>query len=66
MMPRMTVHSKVFQSGKLSWEELCDQAATFASKVGRENLINMSVAATGGGAMTGLGAHGVIVVWYWA
>jgi hypothetical protein len=49
-----------------SWEELCADAATFATSVGRERLINISVAAAGGVDLSGVGSRGVIVVWYWA
>jgi hypothetical protein len=61
----MTVQSQVFQSGTMSWEALCAQAAEFATAIGRDNLISISVAAAGGGDVFGLGANGVIVVWYW-
>ena len=40
-------------------------AHSAASEVGRERLINISVAAAGGTDMLGLGGTGVIVVWYW-
>ena len=61
----MTVHSQVFQSSTSSWEEMCADAAAFASNVGRERLINISVAAAGGGDLFGVGGKGVIIVWYW-
>ena len=37
----MTVQSRLFSSNSKSWEALCDEAATFASEVGRERLINI-------------------------
>jgi hypothetical protein len=49
----------------MSWEALCAEASEFATQVGRERLINISVAASGGTDMLGLGGTGVIVVWYW-
>jgi hypothetical protein len=46
-------------------EALGAEASAFASEVGRERLINISVAASGGTDALGLGGTGVIVVWYW-
>ena len=31
----MTVHTKVFQSATSTWEGLCEEAAAFATTVGR-------------------------------
>jgi hypothetical protein len=61
----MTVRHRVFESSTRSWDELCEEATAFASQVGRENLINISVAASGGSNVFGTGGNGVIVVWYW-
>jgi hypothetical protein len=61
----MSVQHRVFASSSKSWEALCDDASAFASEVGRERLINISVAASGGTDVFGLGGTGVIVVWYW-
>jgi hypothetical protein len=61
----MTVQYRLFESSSKSWETLCDEVAAFASEVGRERLINISVAASGGTDVLGLGGTGVIVVWYW-
>ena len=61
----MTVQSRVFSSSSMSWEALCSDASVFASEIGRERLINISVAASGGTDVFGLGGTGVIVVWYW-
>jgi hypothetical protein len=44
---------------------LCAEASAFASEIGHEKLINISVAASGGTDVFGLGGSGVIVVWYW-
>jgi hypothetical protein len=61
----MTVQSRQFTSSKKSWEALCAEASAFATEVGRERLINISVAASGGNEVFGFGGSGVIVVWYW-
>lgn len=62
----MTVSSRVFQSASLTWEQLSAEAAEFATSLGQERLINISVAAAGGSDTWGIGANGVIIVWYWA
>ena len=62
----MTVHSRLFSSNTKSWEALCAEACAFATEVGRERLINISVAASGGNEVFGFGGTGVILVWYWA
>jgi len=41
----MTVQSRQFKSRSKSWDELCAEASAFATQVGRERLINISVAA---------------------
>jgi hypothetical protein len=61
----MTVQSRQFASSSQSWEELCAEASAFATQVGRERLINISVAASGGSDVFGIGGTGVIVVWFW-
>ena len=61
----MTARHRIFESRTKSWEDLCNDATTFATEVGRERLINISVAASGGTEMFARGANGVIVVWYW-
>jgi hypothetical protein len=61
----MTARHRIFESRTKSWEELCEDATTFATEVGREKLINISVAASGGTEMFGHGGRGLIVVWYW-
>jgi hypothetical protein len=55
----------MFSSSSKAWEELFADASAFASDIGRERLINISVAASGGTDVFGLGGTGVIVVWYW-
>jgi hypothetical protein len=49
----------------MSWEKLAAEAAEFATQVGQERLINISVSASGGGQLSGFGGEGVIFVWYW-
>ena len=61
----MTVQSRLFSSSGKSWEALCAEASEFATEVGRERLISISVAASGGTDMFGLGGTGVVIVWYW-
>ena len=61
----MTAKHRIFESRTKSWEDLCKDATTFATEIGREKLINISVAASGGTNMLGSGGNGVIVVWYW-
>jgi hypothetical protein len=61
----MRVQSRVFVSSSKSWEDLCDEVAAFATDVGRERLINISVAASGGTELFAIGGKGVVVVWYW-
>ena len=55
----MTVKFELFRSSMKSWASLCEEAAEFASTVGRERLINISVSAAD------TGGEGVIFVWYW-
>jgi hypothetical protein len=53
----MRVRFKLFKSSLKSWTTLCEEAVAFATEVGPDRLINISVSA----ADTG----GVIFVWYW-
>jgi imidazolonepropionase-like amidohydrolase len=41
------VQHRIFESSSKSWETLCAEASAFASEIGRENLVNISVAASG-------------------
>jgi hypothetical protein len=61
----MQARYKLFSSAIKSWEDLCDEAAAFATEVGPQRLINISVSAAGGQNFFGSGAEGVIYVWYW-
>jgi hypothetical protein len=58
----MQVKCEHFGSGFTSWETLCAEAAAFATSVGRENLISISVSEFGEGSY---GSVGSIFVWYW-
>lgn len=62
---RFTVESRIFSSSSKSWEGLCAEASAFATEVGRERLITISAAASGGTDVFGLGGTGIVVVWYW-
>jgi hypothetical protein len=53
------VRHKLFKSTLKSWETLCEEAAAFASKVGKDRLINISV------TQGDTGGKGVIFVWFW-
>jgi hypothetical protein len=53
----MTARHRVFESMFTSWDNLCAEAGQFASEIGPEKLINISVAYSH--------TTGVIVVWYW-
>ena len=57
----MQVRHRLFRSTFKSWDSLCEEAAAFATEVGRDRLINISVSAAG----DNLGAEGTIFVWYW-
>jgi hypothetical protein len=61
----MTVRCKLFNSSTKNWDHLVAEASEFATSVGRERLINISVSASGGTDLFGLGAQGAIFVWYW-
>jgi hypothetical protein len=61
----MRVQCRKFTSSTKSWESLIAEASQYATEVGRERLINISVSAAGGSELFGAGAQGVIFVWYW-
>ena len=56
---RMQVRHKLFKSAFKSWDSLCEEAGTFATELGRDRLINISV------TLGDAGGQGVIFVWYW-
>jgi hypothetical protein len=53
----MKVKCQLFKSSVRSWDSLCEEAAEFATEIGRERLINISVSEDHN--------DGVIFVWYW-
>lgn len=55
----MQVRYRLFKSVMKSWEDLCAEAAAFASTIGHDRLINISV------SQADTGGQGVIFVWYW-
>jgi hypothetical protein len=59
------VQCKMFSSSTRQWNELVAEASEFASALGKERLINMSVSAAGGTDLFGIGGQGAIFVWYW-
>jgi hypothetical protein len=61
----MKVQCKMFSSSTRPWERLIEEATEFASNVGRDRLINISVSAAGGSDLFGVGGQGAIFVWYW-
>ena len=61
----MKLHSKIFASASMSWEEMCEEVSEFASTISKEQLVNISMAAAGGVDLGGAGARGTIIVWYW-
>ena len=48
------VQCKMFSSSTRKWDELVAEASEFASGVGKERLINMSVSASGGTDLFGI------------
>ena len=59
------VQCKLFSSSTRKWNELVEEASEFASSLGKERLINMSVSASGGTDLFGIGGQGAIFVWSW-
>jgi hypothetical protein len=55
----MQVRFKLFKSSFKTWESLSEEATAFATDVGRDRLINISV------SQADSGGQGVIFVWYW-
>ena len=44
----MTLKAKVFESSMKSWETMCGEVSDFASGIGPDRLLNISMAAAGG------------------
>jgi hypothetical protein len=57
MSPRPIVRFEVFRGTFASWNQLFEQAAEFASHIGRERLISISHSEDKD--------DGVVAVWYW-
>ena len=53
----MTVQFRLFRSSMSSWESLFEDAAAFATSIGRENVISISHSEDQN--------DGVVTVWYW-
>lgn len=49
---------KVFKSSWDSWDKLCQQAADFATTVGKDNVVNVSHSCCGSN-------DGTVTIWYW-
>jgi len=55
----------MFSSSTRKWEHLIEEASEFATTIGRDRLISVSVSSAGGTDLFGLGGQGAIFVWYW-
>ena len=53
----MRMQTKVFRATFKSWRARFDEAADFATKLGRERVISISYSSDGN--------DGVVAVWYW-
>jgi hypothetical protein len=53
----MEVRFETFRGTLKDWDTLFQEAADFASRIGRERLIGISHSSDGG--------DGVVTVWYW-
>jgi len=54
----MTADFRMFKGTMRTWESLFEEAAEFASMIGRERLIGISHSEDSG--------KGVVAVWYWS
>lgn len=61
----MKLKAKVFESKTKSWETMCEEISEFASGMGPDRLVNVSMSATGGIDLFGTGSTGTAIVWYW-
>jgi hypothetical protein len=55
--PRLIVNYRDFRGTLATWDELFEEAAEFATSIGRERLISISHSADRN--------DGVVAVWYW-
>ncbi len=53
----MTVRYKVFRAIWSSWKEIFDEASDFATRIGKDRIINISHSCDKN--------DGVVTVWYW-
>lgn len=53
----MTVRYKIFRGVFTTWESLLQEAADFATRIGKDRLISLSHSEDK--------SDGVVVVWYW-
>jgi hypothetical protein len=53
----MSVQFRVFRGVFATWNQLFQEAADFATSIGKDRLINISHSADQN--------HGVVTVWYW-
>lgn len=61
----MRVAFKVFEGSTPDWDTLLTEAAAFATGLGRDRVINVSVSHGGGSSVFGAGGAVTVVVWYW-
>jgi hypothetical protein len=61
----MKLRAEIFESASKSWEQMCEEVSLFASTIGKDQLVNISVAAAGGVDLGGAGSRGTLIVWYW-
>jgi hypothetical protein len=61
----MEVKCETFGSSTKSWDALVAEAGRFATDVGKDRLISISVSEGGGTDLLGYGSRGMIFVWYW-
>jgi hypothetical protein len=57
--------SKIFTSSTKSWEDMCEDVSQFVSTIRADRLFTISISEAGGADMSGRGARGTIIVWYW-
>ena len=53
----LVVKFKIFRSPVSSWEKLFEAASSFATRIGKENVINIS--------HSWGTPEGIVTVWYW-
>lgn len=58
-----TARHRIFERGAQRWADVCGEATGFATQIGPERVISISIV-PGGGASDD-GTDGFVVVWYW-